>query len=781
MSNMSITKLYIVIKTKQNDIKLVQSKFSICANFNENKIIIKCLDYDNTIIQIPIYNKYNGLSYYPVAFPMTIKIDNFTPEEIMKEYDIPESQLKEFIKNNPKQYVLSSIYNIIEYSSLDNPLDWFLGIKKTLGTVDNIQYLWKNFEKGTLTEPNEDILNDNILKIKQLLINEQLLAKPKVLEGKASLFLEQSNFIKLFWELFNDIKFDIIRMLIFYKNFKKLSKNNEMKSLIKKITQIKYPLSFEPSLELTFRELYFSKQLTKSSELIIGNTYWIQNKKKLSKILKINVENISDQTIKIPKIAEIIFNEWNWTIVNPQINISPQLVCWEAWQSKKFNIELLNIITGLKESENIIKYYYSNTNDITNILTILPKTYEDILSSGFYNTEYLDSLDHSDLFYNICNIISSKYSYPINKNTLDFNFDNLIYLSLKNINKVFIDDKFNNISDKLEINGKSKNTYINVMKILKQALNNDNSHLIFGKKICSDIVMKQIIKLFVENISKSKSVIYFNSIIKPQCLIKFKQSFNNILLLNSTITKLNWGNIAKRLNLLSLFYKNMKLIYYQDRLNTNIIPDNSDNKIKSILSNPYEMYKYIRNEPDFIKWTLFISEFVQEMFMIPVALSSTDTERLGKLIYLLYNIKEQNMEAESYKNFIECARNNPKLIIHANRINLNLKVFPNLLNQQNAVWLNLGVLYKNIIESPINMVQDEKKIIISSTQSSSQLSQMTMEEELTKLTDTLDNYMNKTPDDQNELLCKIKKLEETITKMKKKYLKYKLKYSKITN
>jgi hypothetical protein len=225
----------------------------------------------------------------------------------------------------------------------------------------------------------------------------------------------------------------------------------------------------------------------------------------------------------------------------------------------------------------------------------------------------------------------------------------------------------------------------------------------------------------------------------------------------------------------------MKLIYYQDRLNTNIIPDNSDNKIKSILSNPYEMYKYIRNEPDFIKWTLFISEFVQEMFMVPVALSSTDTEKLGKLIYLLYNIKEQNMEAESYKNFIECARNNPKLIIHANRINLNLKVFPNLLNQQNAVWLNLGVLYKNIIESPINMVQDEKKIIISSTQSSSQLSQMTMEEELTKLTETLDNYMNKTPDDQNELLCKIKKLEETITKMKKKYLKYKLKYSKITN
>ena len=59
MSNMSITKLYIVIKTKQNDMKLVQSKFSINTNFNENKIIIKCLDYDNPIIQILPTKKYS--------------------------------------------------------------------------------------------------------------------------------------------------------------------------------------------------------------------------------------------------------------------------------------------------------------------------------------------------------------------------------------------------------------------------------------------------------------------------------------------------------------------------------------------------------------------------------------------------------------------------------------------------------------------------------------------------------------------------------------------------
>ena len=179
-------------------------------------------------------------------------------------------------------------------------------------------------------------------------------------------------------------------------------------------------------------------------------------------------------------------------------------------------------------------------------------------------------------------------------------------------------------------------------------------------------------------------------------------------------------------------------------------------------------------------------------YLATISLSSTDTEKLGKLIYLLYNIKEQNIGEESYKNFLECARNNPKLIIHGNRINLNLKVFPNLLNQQNSVWLNLGILYKNIIDSPINIVltTEPEKItetmqISSNTQSSSQLSQMNLDEELTKLTETLDNYINKTSPnksiDQNDLLNKIKELEENIIKMKKKYLKYKLKYSKNNN
>ena len=774
----SITKLYIAIKTKQNDMKLVQSKFSLEPNFDENKITIKCLDCHNSIIQIPIYNKYNGLSYYPIAFPMTIKIENFINEETIKE------QPNRGQGDNLKQYILSSMYNIIEYSSLENPLDWLLGIKKTLGMTDNIQYLWKNFDRGTLIESeiNADNLNNNIIKIKQLT------------------FENIYDDIRTFWELFNQIKFDIIRILIFYRNIKKIIKNYDLKQMIKRIVQKKYPLSFEPSTELTFRELYFSKQLAKPTELIVGNTYWIQNKKNLSKILKINVESITEQIIKIPNVAQIIFNEWNWTIVNPLINITPELVCWEANQSKIFNTEILSNVLGITNivAEKILDYYY-NSNDLTNLLALIPKTftYENIISSGFYSTDYIDWLINNDpkLFYNICNIISNKYSYPINKNTLEFNFDNLIYISLKNIDKVFINDKFNNLSEKLDINVKTKNTYINVMKILKQALNNDYSFLIFGKKISTDIVIRQIIRLFIENVSKSKSVIYFNSIIKPSYLAKFKQTFNNILLLNSTIVKLNWGNVPKRLNLLSIFYKNMKLIYYQDKLNSNIIPDNIDYKIKAILSNPYEMYKYVRKETDFIRWTLFISDFVQEMFLIPISLSSTDIEKLGKLIYLLYNIKEQNMESESYKNFVECARTNPKLLIHANRINLNLKAFPNLLNHQNSVWLNLGILYKNIIDSPIditisNNTQIPEQIIempnvSSSPQTNSQISQMTMDEELSKLTETLDNYISKSNNkvkeiEQNDLLSKIRELEETISKMKKKYLKYKLKYSKTT-
>ena len=56
------------------DDKLILNKFSI--NIHENQIIINSLDNKNGIIKIAIYNKYNGIDYFPICFPLKMIIIN---------------------------------------------------------------------------------------------------------------------------------------------------------------------------------------------------------------------------------------------------------------------------------------------------------------------------------------------------------------------------------------------------------------------------------------------------------------------------------------------------------------------------------------------------------------------------------------------------------------------------------------------------------------------------------------------------------------------------------
>jgi hypothetical protein len=146
------------------------------------------------------------------------------------------------------------------------------------------------------------------------------------------------------------------------------------------------------------------------------------------------------------------------------------------------------------------------------------------------------------------------------------------------------------------------------------------------------------------------------------------------------------------LNYLNIFYKNNDIVHYQDKLNRNIIPENFDYRIKKIIENPFEMYKYLRKEKDFIKWSNFISDKVIQLYNIPISLSSNDFNNIGYLIYLLFNIKEQNIKEPNYLNFINFCNLHNKLILDASRINIKIKeYFPYL-----KCNINLGFLAKHL-------------------------------------------------------------------------------------
>ena len=62
-----IQKFYILFENK-----LVVNKFSI--KMQDNNIKIDSIELKNKLIKVPIYNKFNGLDYFTISFPLILPI-----------------------------------------------------------------------------------------------------------------------------------------------------------------------------------------------------------------------------------------------------------------------------------------------------------------------------------------------------------------------------------------------------------------------------------------------------------------------------------------------------------------------------------------------------------------------------------------------------------------------------------------------------------------------------------------------------------------------------------
>jgi len=236
-----------------------------------------------------------------------------------------------------------------------------------------------------------------------------------------------------------------------------------------------------------------------------------------------------------------------------------------------------------------------------------------------------------------------------------------------------------------------KNVYINILKLFQSLKNNQYDIIIYNQKFYTDFLHKQIIKILLGDYDCLISKL-IKEMIPVENYKKFKDIIINNMLIMDISNKICWNTISSKLYYLKFYYNNFDIIFYQNRLNKNILPENFDNKIKKIIENPYEMYSYIKKESDFIKWTNFISDKIINLYNIPISLSSEDFNNIGKLIYLLFNIIEQNLNDASYKEFIVFCNTHSKLILDSTRINLKIKeYFQNL-----KFNINLGFLAKHL-------------------------------------------------------------------------------------
>jgi hypothetical protein len=113
------------------------------------------------------------------------------------------------------------------------------------------------------------------------------------------------------------------------------------------------------------------------------------------------------------------------------------------------------------------------------------------------------------------------------------------------------------------------------------------------------------------------------------------------------------------------------------------------------------MFKYLRKENDFIKWTNFLGNICLDFYYKPISFCTNDFNILGKIIYNFIHIKQQNNNDKYYNRILIYGNKYPKLILENSRINIKIKEYLNFLKCN----LNLGILAKHLHQNKNKFIE----------------------------------------------------------------------------
>jgi hypothetical protein len=706
------------------DDKIIFSNFFIEKVNKPDKYIISLFNrnYEKKItkIKVPCCNNFEGISYLDLFFPFELSI----------------------VGN--KIFFINFMQKIF-LSQSDLPIDFFIqlenSIKKTFGhsflNLSDLKTLqiqiWKYLETF-----NDEILTVNYLEtIKRLWEVSNL-----YLNYGIYLIYMQPEFtnksIKDYQKEFNIPK-------------KIISTSNFMKT-------IKY--SINSSNLYNYGEHYnrLNNLKAKINELKIGYKYFLKVPSgQKNKFFLIEIADITNGVIHSSNNQAYIFNNYEWYFYLPNLEINFEVIIFNLMKSKEIyeeSFEKTNLKIEKIHTNKMLEYYYDdNECSLVYMRKFFENEFDDltVLSKNNYSVTFFDyiiqkySSTIEDLS-KVYKILFTNYTYPIKQNKLENSFDFILYFSLINLDKIVKDVTTDKIFIENSINElipfKVRTLFYNLIQFFYSIIKKDNYQILyFNQKFFNDYLHRCILKniLFSEKNSKgSLTNGLFLSKISPIQKEKIINILKNTLLCIDVANRLSWNNLPKKLGYLEIFYNNKDLVITIDKLNKNIFNDTYDTKLKRVIENPFEMFKYLKKEKDYIKWIKFLGPLNLELFYTPISLSTEELENLGKLLYLLNNIKDQNIKESSYIAFVNYAQKNIKLILDNNRINLKIREYFGYIK----CMINLGFLAKHL---------------------TFKFNDVKLEDESEKLTES-----SKTEE--------VFKLEEELKKVTKKYYKYKTKY-----
>jgi len=710
------------------DNKIIFSNFFVEKRNNPDKYIISLFDrnYENKIlkIKVPLCNSFEGISYLDLFFPLEITI------------------------NKNKLYFQHFMQKIF-LSQSDLPIDFFIQLENSIKKIDAHTFLNLSDLKTYETEIWKylETFNDNILTVN---------------------YLET---IKKLWEVSNlYLNYGIYLIYIHHEFTNKSIKTYQKKFNIQKkiitisnfIKTIKY--SINSSNLYNYSEHYIKLNNNKAQiiELKIGYNYFLKvpfsetSNLKNNKFFQINISNIFNGIIHTSNNKAYIFNNYEWYFYLPNLEINFDIIIFNLIKSKEVYEEIFEK-TNLKiekiHTNKILEYYYDdNECSLIYMRKFFENEFDDltILSRNNYSITFFDYIiqkysSNIEDITKIYKILFDNYSYPIKQNKLTNSFDFILYFSLINLDNIIKDitaDKIfieNNINELIPF--KVKTLFYNLIQFFYSIIKKNNYQILyFNQKFFNDYLHRCVLKniLFSDKNSKSNLTnLLFLSKINPNQKEKIIIILKNTLLCIDVANRLTWNNLPKKLGYLEIFYNNKDLLITIDKLNKNIFNDTLDTKLKKVIENPFEMFKYLKKEKDYIKWIRFLGPLNLELFYTPISLSTDELKHLGILLYLLNNIEEQNIKESSYITFINYAQKHNKLILDNNRINLKIKEYFNYIK----CAINLGFLAKHLTFNfnDIKLDDDsEKNTEISKTQD-----YLKLKEEIKKITKKYNKYKSK--------------------------------------
>lgn len=699
-----ITKLPIVIDfDNPEDLKF--SGKIIFHNFKikiiNDMIILDVINPYNDLnfIKIPCVNKYNCIYYMKVCLPLELKIiDNI----LISPY----------------------FFTILMQTGVESELDFFYSL---INFLKSRKFKYKLLDMDILIN-NNNILN-NIIKY-----NNSFRIKKE--------YKNVYTYLKAYYKFFQFNFNTSLSINFLFSNFTKKKIKSEY-NLINKLTLSMFNIiknfkfSYKCSHTYTINQhiKYFSEDNIDFRNIKKKRSYFI---KKKNKFFNIFINDIKNDTIILDNKK---FNKdgYSFYIYPNDFKESLNKEClFNYLSTKDVFLEICNIYNT--DNNNLLEYFINDNfikekliidNDIVfknieeefNCLNSTDNDFIVLCKFDIKSPEFIEILKkysfNFELKKKVLFMFFKKYNFPFKYNKREFDniFIKIIYFSFLNYSSFIgiYNDKISLHEDILKVIPiKLRTLYYNIMKIYYECMElKIFNNIRFNPKLYNDAIHYDVIKIIFETDNVIRDLfkldmVYYNKILKI---------INNVILLMQISKRLKWKNLSKNLKYLDEFLINKDIVFFQDKLNKTIIPINFDTRIKRIIGNPFDMFKYLKKEKDFIKWLKFLDNKILNYYNVPFIFTNNDYVNLGKLLFLLVGVKTQSLEDNTYLKFLNFCNKNNKLILNESRINLRIKDgFKFLKNNINLGYLAKHLTWENQIPITfgninVNKLERENKIL----------------------------------------------------------------------